>query len=117
MVNGLGFACGTVCLATWVSLLLPIRHMGAGMGLYGIVNALAIAVGPALGIRLQAAVGYQWTFIASLTLNVCAFVTVLLVKTVAGRLVKPLPPSSRYGIVCVFAIWWSHGPFHWPRCS
>ena len=55
MVNGLGFACGTVCLATWVSLLLPIRHMGAGMGLYG--------------------------------------------------------------IVCVFAIWWSHGPFHWPRCS
>ena len=31
----LGFACGTVCLATWVSLLLPIRHMGAGMGLYG----------------------------------------------------------------------------------
>lgn len=84
MVNGLGFACGTVCLATWVSLLLPIRHMGAGMGLYGIVNALAIAVGPALGIRLQAAVGYQWTFIASLTLNVCAFVTVLLVKN-GGR--------------------------------
>ena len=24
MVNGFGFACGTVCLATWVSLLLPI---------------------------------------------------------------------------------------------
>ena len=82
--TALGFACGTVCLATWVSLLLPIRHMGAGMGLYGIVNALAIAVGPALGIRLQAAVGYQWTFIASLTLNVCAFVTVLLVKN-GGR--------------------------------
>lgn len=80
MVNGLGFACGTVCLATWVSLLLPIRHMGAGMGLYGIVNALAIAVGPALGIRLQTAVGYRWTFVASLTLNACAFVTVLLVK-------------------------------------
>ncbi|WP_432624474.1 MFS transporter, partial [Bifidobacterium sp.] len=80
MVNGLGFACGTVCLATWVSLLLPIRHMGAGMGLYGIVNALAIAVGPALGIRLQTAVGYRWTFVASLTLNACAFVTVLLVR-------------------------------------
>jgi len=84
MVNGLGFACGTVCLATWVSLLLPIRHMGAGMGLYGIVNALAIAVGPALGIRLQAAFGYRWTFVASLTLNICAFVTVLLVRN-GGR--------------------------------
>ncbi|HAK71479.1 MAG TPA: MFS transporter, partial [Bifidobacterium sp.] len=65
IVNGLGFACGTVCLATWVSLLLPIRHMGAGMGLYGIVNALAIAVGPALGIRMQAAVGYRPTFVMS----------------------------------------------------
>ena len=92
--------------------------MGAGMGLYGIVNALAIAVGPALGIRLQAAVGYQWTFIASLTLNVCRVRDGSAgEKPVAGRLVKPLPPSSRYGIVCVFAIWWSHGPFHWPRCS
>lgn len=80
IVNGLGFACGTVCLATWVSLLLPIRHMGAGMGLYGIVNALAIAVGPALGIRMQAAVGYRPTFVMSLVLNVCAFLVVLLVR-------------------------------------
>ena len=28
--------------------LLPIRHMGAGMGVYGTMNALAMAVGPAL---------------------------------------------------------------------
>lgn len=93
MVNGLGFACGTVCLATWVSLLLPIRHMGAGMGLYGIVNALAIAVGPALGIRLQAAGGYRWTFIMSLMLNVCAFATVLLVKN-GGRAARKVADST-----------------------
>ena len=36
VINGVGFACCSVCLATWMSLLLPIRHMGAGMGLYGI---------------------------------------------------------------------------------
>ena len=74
IVNGLGFACGSVCLATWVSLLLPIRHMGAGMGLYGIVNALAIAVGPALGIRLHQLVGYHLTFIASLVMNVLTLI-------------------------------------------
>lgn len=43
VINGVGFACCSVCLATWMSLLLPIRHMGAGMGLYGTMNALAMA--------------------------------------------------------------------------
>ena len=51
MVNGVGFACCSVCLATWMAMLLPIRHMGAGMGLYGTMNALAMAIGPAVGIR------------------------------------------------------------------
>ena len=45
MVNGVGFACCSVCLATWMAMLLPIRHMGAGMGLYGTMNALAMAIG------------------------------------------------------------------------
>ncbi|WP_276860489.1 MFS transporter [Bifidobacterium merycicum] len=80
VVNGLGFACGSVCLATWVSLLLPIRHMGAGMGLYGIVNALAIAVGPALGIRLHQLIGYHLTFVSSLAMNICTLIVVLLVR-------------------------------------
>lgn len=55
MVNGVGFACCSVCLATRMSLLLPIRHMGAGMGLYGTMNALAMAIGPAIGTKGAAA--------------------------------------------------------------
>ena len=93
VVNGLGFACGSVCLATWVSLLLPIRHMGAGMGLYGIVNALAIAVGPALGIRLQAVVGYHLTFVSSLVLNVFTLVVVMLVNNGGHPARKTVMPS------------------------
>ena len=62
VINGVGFACCSVCLATWMSLLLPIRHMGAGMGLYGTMNALAMAVGPAVGIRAQKYIGYRLTF-------------------------------------------------------
>ena len=61
VINGVGFACCSVCLATWMSLLLPIRHMGAGMGLYGTMNALAMAVGPAFGIRAQKYIGYRLT--------------------------------------------------------
>ena len=37
--------------------LLPISRMGAGMGLYGTMNALAQAVGPDLGIRASRAIG------------------------------------------------------------
>lgn len=80
VINGVGFACCSVCLATWMSLLLPIRHMGAGMGLYGTMNALAMAVGPALGIRAQKYIGYRLTFLSSLVLAVIMLLATLMVK-------------------------------------
>ena len=80
VINGVGFACCSVCLATWMSLLLPIRHMGAGMGLYGTMNALAMAVGPALGIRAQKYIGYRLTFLSSLVLAVIMLIATLMVK-------------------------------------
>ncbi len=51
ILNGIGFASISGCMSTWLSMLLPISRMGAGMGLYGTMNALAQAVGPDLGIR------------------------------------------------------------------
>lgn len=72
--------CCSVCLATWMSLLLPIRHMGAGMGVYGTMNALAMAVGPALGIRAQKYIGYRLTFLSSLVLAVIMLLATLMVK-------------------------------------
>lgn len=80
MLNGIGFACCSVCLATWMSMLLPIRHMGAGMGLYGTMNALAMAVGPAVGIRAQQVVGYRSTFAISMVLAVLMVVSTLMVR-------------------------------------
>ena len=80
VINGVGFACCSVCLATWMSLLLPIRHMGAGMGLYGTMNALAMAVGPAFGIRTQKYIGYRLTFLSSLVLA-----AIMLIATVVSR--------------------------------
>lgn len=84
MVNGVGFACISVCLATWMSLLLPIRHMGAGMGLYGTMNALAMAIGPAIGIKAQQMIGYRRTFLISTAMAVLMVVCVLFVRN-GGR--------------------------------
>ncbi|MBN2922900.1 MAG: MFS transporter, partial [Bifidobacterium sp.] len=69
ILNGVGFACISVCLSTWLSMLLPISRMGAGMGLYGTMNALAQAVGPDLGIRASKAIGYRNTFLIAVGLT------------------------------------------------
>lgn len=35
IINGVGFSLCSVCMATWISSLLPKERVGAGMGLYG----------------------------------------------------------------------------------
>ena len=88
---GVGFACISVCLSTWLSMLLPISRMGAGMGLYGTMNALAQAVGPDLGIRASKAIGYRNTFLIAVGLTCCIVICVLLIKD-GGK-----PPRARLG--------------------
>lgn len=80
VINGVGFACCSVCLATWMALLLPKKNMGSGMGIYGVAAAIAMAIGPAIGIRLQEAFGYRTAFLMSLILPVLMLLFVLLVK-------------------------------------
>ena len=91
ILNGVGFACISVCLSTWLSMLLPISRMGAGMGLYGTMNALAQAVGPDLGIRASKAFGYRNTFLIAVGLTCCIVICVLLIKD-GGK-----PPRARLG--------------------
>ena len=91
ILNGVGFACISVCLSTWLSMLLPISRMGAGMGLYGTMNALAQAVGPDLGIRASKAIGYRNTFLIAVGLTCCIVICVLLIKD-GGK-----PPRARLG--------------------
>ncbi|PLS31429.1 multidrug resistance protein B [Bifidobacterium margollesii] len=91
MVNGVGFACCSVCLATWMSLLLPIRHMGAGMGLYGTTNALAMALGPATGITMHRLIGYRHTFIISMVMAMLMVISVMFIKNGGHPVAKPAP--------------------------
>lgn len=43
IVNGIGFSLCSVCISTWMSTLLPKEKIGSGMGIYGAMNALAMA--------------------------------------------------------------------------
>lgn len=88
ILNGVGFACISVCLSAWLAMLLPIERMGAGMGLYGTMNALAQAVGPDLGIRASATIGYRPAFLIAAALGVAVVVLALCIRD-AGH-----PPAT-----------------------
>ncbi len=70
IINGFGFACCSVCMATWMSNMLPKEKIGSGMGFYGTMNALAMAVAPAIGVSAYQAFGYRVSFVIALGFSV-----------------------------------------------
>ena len=63
LINGVGFACCSVCMSTWMSNLLPREKIGSGMGLYGTMNALGMAIAPAIGVSVYQSLGYRAAFL------------------------------------------------------
>lgn len=106
IVNGVGFACISVCLSTWLSTLLPLSRMGAGMGLYGTMNALAQAFGPDLGIRISKAVSYRAAFLTASTMAVLVVVCVLCIRDsgrpYAARAARPADDGRRPRLSALF---------------
>ena len=76
IINGLGFVLCTVCLATWMAYLVPRQHLGAAMGYYGLLNALAMAIAPALAISIYQLLGYKF-IIGLAALSAVAMVVVI----------------------------------------
>ncbi|MFC6181167.1 MFS transporter [Lactiplantibacillus daowaiensis] len=62
VLNGLGYTLCSVCMATWMASLLPADRIGSGMGIYGLANALGMAVGPAVSVYLYQHYSYQSVF-------------------------------------------------------
>ncbi|MDT6981035.1 MFS transporter [Levilactobacillus zymae] len=93
VVNGFGFALSSICLATWFSSLLPRDRIGAGMSYYGMMNALGMAIAPALGIWLYHRVSYRAAFLCGMLFSA---VIVLLIQFVSdkGRPYRPLARSA-----------------------
>ena len=82
IINGVGFSCCSVCMSTWMSNLLPKEKIGSGMGMYGTMNALGMAVAPAIGVSVYQKVGYRVSFVIA---AVFAVLTVILVQFVHDK--------------------------------
>lgn len=76
IINGVGFACCSVCMATWVSNMLPRNKIGSGMGFYGMMNALAMAVAPAIGVSAFQRFGYRISFCIALVFSIAVMIVI-----------------------------------------
>ena len=95
IVNGIGFALCSSSMSTWFSLLLPPDRIGSGMGIYGMMNALAMAVAPSIGVVLYQTVGYRVSFVIA---AIFTGLSLILIQFVADKGEPiPRPASSKAG--------------------
>ena len=95
IVNGIGFSLCSSSMSTWFSLLLPPDRIGSGMGIYGMMNALAMAVAPSIGVVLYQTVGYRVSFVIA---AIFTGLSLILIQFVADKGEPiPRPASSKAG--------------------
>lgn len=82
LVNGLGYVLCTICMTTWLSYLVPFSHVGEAMSFYGLMNALAMALAPAISIDLYRVIGYRLAIVIS---AVAALMVVVTIQFVGNR--------------------------------
>lgn len=80
LVSGAGYACCSVCMSTWFASLLPPEHIGSGMGMFGMMNALGMAVGPAVALAISDSFGYRPALVFG---GIMAAMTMVLVQFVS----------------------------------
>ena len=80
VINGLGFACCSTCMATWMSDLLPQKKIGSGMGIYGTMNALSMAVAPAAGVYVYQIFSYRTAFFIAAFIAVIAVIIIQFIQ-------------------------------------
>ena len=95
IVNGIGFSLCSSSMSTWFSFLLPPDRIGSGMGIYGMMNALAMAVAPSIGVVLYQTVGYRVSFVIA---AIFTGLSLILIQFVADKGEPiPRPASSKAG--------------------
>jgi len=82
LINGTGFVLATVCMTTWLAFLVPRAHVGEAMGFYGLMNALAMALAPALAINLYRVIGYRCSLALA---SLAAILMVISIQFVANK--------------------------------
>ena len=82
LINGTGYVLCTVCMTTWLAFLVPRQHVGEAMGFYGLMNALAMALAPALSINIYQKIGYRESLIAA---AIAAFLMIVEIQFVGNH--------------------------------
>lgn len=80
IINGTGYVLCTVCMTTWIAYLVPRAHVGKAMGLYGLMNALAMSVAPAISINLYKVIGYRESMIIPAVATVIMLIAIQFVS-------------------------------------
>lgn len=93
LASGVGYSVCSVGMSTWLAERLPPARLGQGMGLFGLMNALAMAVGPATGIAVSGLLGVRAAFVVSAALAATAVLGALLVR--GGESGEGLRPGGR----------------------
>lgn len=91
LVNGTGYVLCTVCMTTWLAFLVPRSRVGEAMGFYGLMNALAMAIAPAIAINVYHVIGYHDAIIFSAA---AALLMVVAIQFV-GQRAKPTAQPGR----------------------
>ena len=82
LINGTGYVLCTVCMTTWLAFLVPRQHVGEAMGFYGLMNALAMALAPALSINIYQKISYRESLIAA---AIAAFLMIVAIQFVGNH--------------------------------
>lgn len=93
LINGTGYVLDTVCMTTWLAYLVPREHVGEAMGFYGLMNALAMAIGPAISINIYQKIGYRH----SMLLSACSALLMVIVIQFVGKKGQPSGQARKKG--------------------
>ncbi|WP_139651035.1 MFS transporter [Raoultibacter phocaeensis] len=96
--QGVGFSAVTTAAATAAADVLPFSRLGEGIGYYGLGQALAMSVGPALALLLVSTDPPENLFIGLAAMSIVMFVLALLCRY--ERNPQKLPDTSVYRMRC-----------------
>lgn len=93
LINGAGFAVSSITLSTSVGASLPPEHIGSGMGIYGMVQAVSMAFAPAVALWISGIWGYRISFAISGAFALVSLAIIILMKNVDEK--KEALPQER----------------------
>ena len=82
-IHGAAFGVTQTTVSTMAVDAIPPTKMGTGIGIFGTLNSLSMALGPMMGLFIQQNYSFTYVFIASACMAVIALIIGLFAKTIS----------------------------------